>query len=332
MGSSSVERDSAPISPLSGGLPARLRLLCVASVEPSWINLTLQLDAVGCHEPQFRWASDANAALSLMRNESFDCVLIGETPSDKSPRARQVEDLELLRAVRASGCSDPVVLIASQLDDDVWLQVFEVDCAVLATQRLWESRALVPAIQREIARVELAQDNHKLTVAHRRRLGRERDEADHLLNQQRRMLQDLNVLAASSRKLSDESAKAHADPEAVSPPLVLPPEIREFYTDLIRTYVIMGSGSLRTEIAQLAELITLTGLSTRETLELHVERVAALVEGLGNRSSRHVMARADLLALELMIHVGDCYHRESLRTSSAAVPIDANRPSEKTAA
>jgi hypothetical protein len=30
---------------------------------------------------------------------------------------------------------------------------------------------------------------------------------------------------------------------------------------------------------------------------------------LGNRSTRHIMARADLLALELMIHLGECYRR-----------------------
>ena len=73
----------------------------------------------------------------------------------------------------------------------------------------------------------------------------------------------------------------------------------------------MGSGSLGTEIAQLAHLLAEVGLSPRDTLSLHLERVEGLVRGLGNRSTRHVMARADLLALELIIHLGECYQHSA---------------------
>src|SRR5579872_3897802 len=59
-----------------GVLPTRLRLLCVGSVEPSWVSLTLQLDALGCVEPNFKWVSTANEALALLRDESFDCLLV----------------------------------------------------------------------------------------------------------------------------------------------------------------------------------------------------------------------------------------------------------------
>ena len=58
-----------------GALPTRLRLLCVGSVEPSWVSLTLQLDALGCVEPNFKWVSTANEALALLRDENFDSVL-----------------------------------------------------------------------------------------------------------------------------------------------------------------------------------------------------------------------------------------------------------------
>ena len=50
-------------------------------------------------------------------------------------------------------------------------------------------------------------------------------------------------------------------------------------------------------------------LTPREVLDFHLVRVERMVRGLGNRSTRHVMARADLLALELMIHLGECYQR-----------------------
>src|SRR5207253_8544828 len=98
--------------------------------------------------------------------------------------------------------------------------------------------------------------------------------------------------------------------------LKLPTEFEEYYQELLRTYVIMGSGNLAAEIVKLAELLSQAGLSPRDVLELHLVRVERLVHGLGNRSTRHVMARADLLALELMLHLGESYQRQMLATAA----------------
>src|SRR5258707_470753 len=100
-----------------GALPTRLRLLCVGSVEPSWVGLTLQLDARGCVEPSFNWVSTPNEALTLLRDESFDCLLIRVN----SPLEATEEDpLSLARGIRAGGCSDPVVVVTRTADDDTW--------------------------------------------------------------------------------------------------------------------------------------------------------------------------------------------------------------------
>jgi hypothetical protein len=42
-------------------------------------------------------------------------------------------------------------------------------------------------------------------------------------------------------------------------------------------------------------------------MQLHVQVLEELVQGLGNRSARHVMNRADLLALEVLGHLADGY-------------------------
>jgi hypothetical protein len=91
---------------------------------------------------------------------------------------------------------------------------------------------------------------------------------------------------------------------------------------LLRTYVIMGSGNLAAEIGKLAELLAQAALSPRQVLNLHLERVERLVRGLGNRSTRHVMSRADLLVLELMVHLGEAY----LRRATAPNPTDDSDP------
>ena len=84
----------------------------------------------------------------------------------------------------------------------------------------------------------------------------------------------------------------------------------------------MGSGSMANEIAETADQLVAASLSPPEALQLHLAAVESLVKGLGNRSARHVMARADLLAIELMTHLA---HR-SQRTAEG--PLTTSPPAE----
>jgi hypothetical protein len=69
----------------------------------------------------------------------------------------------------------------------------------------------------------------------------------------------------------------------------------------------MGSGNLAAELRRLAELLITAGLGARQTVELHLQVLQGLLQGLGARSTRHVMIRADLLVLELLMHLADGY-------------------------
>lgn len=284
-----------------GALPSRLRLLCVGAEEPAWVGLTLQLDSEGCVEPSFKWVSTAAETLTLLNDESFDGIVIGG-------QSTVTESLALVRAIRAAGCDDPIVLIVSAANDTDWVETQRAGVELLITPRGWESRALVATIKRAMDRVQLVRDNHRLSTADRRRLLRERDEADYLLDQQRQIIHELEHLARLDNSI-ESPLDGSPSPWQVSSRPELPPQLDDYYQELLRTYVIMGSGNLGGEIAKLAELLAIAGFSPRQALELHLVRVEQLVNGLGNRSTRHVMARADLLALELMIHLGECYQR-----------------------
>ncbi len=290
-----------------GALPTHLRLLCVGSVEPSWVSLTLQLDALGCVEPNFRWVSTANEALALLRDESFDCLLVRVNPGSYVPGD---DPLSLARGIRAGGCADPIVIVTIATNDETWAEGLRLNVDLLVSAKGWESSAMVPAIQRAVERGRMLHEIDRLTSADRRRLVRERDEAEYLLNQQRQILVALEDLAGPPRTGGGETLGN--SPSGVSDRLRLPTEFDEYYQELLRTYVIMGSGNLVAEIVKLAELLSQAGLTPREVLDLHLARVERLVRGLGNRSTRHVMARADLLALELMIHLGESYQRRLL--------------------
>jgi len=269
---------------LRGPLPPRIRLLWVASSEPSWVSLTLAFGHEGCQEPELCWVSSASQALTAMRDRHFDVVVVAHGKSDAGSTAPRV-DLAAVEVLRTGGYNDPVMVVAPTLDDGYWTEACRLDCEIVIAAVPAESKALAPMIVRSIQRAEQLRENHRLAVADRRRLSRERDEAEHLLRQQRQMIHEL-------RRETQ-----------------LPPELNEYYHELLRTYVIMGSGSLGSDIAKLGEMVAQAGFSPREALDLHLERVEALVDGLGNRSARHVMARADLLALELMMALGEYYHR-----------------------
>ena len=302
-------------APPSSGLPPEFRLLCVGPTEPDWIGLTLQLDAVGCLDPKFRWVSSASEAMTLLRNESFDCIVVECWPTNHDDVELDASDL--VHAIRASGCGDPIVLLTRQPDDGLTVEACNSHCEILVSAALWSSRALVNVIQQSIRLMETARQNHHHVVANHRRLVRERDEADHLLRQQRDIIRELEAITQGTastdvNEIADPAiASGESEHTRNSRSLQIPEKIKTYYHELLRTYVIMGSGSLAGEISQLASGLAEVGLSPRDTLSLHLEQVEHLVSGLGNRSSRHVMSRADLLALELVIHIGECYQQSA---------------------
>lgn len=262
----------------SGQMPLHLQLLCIAPREPSFRTLTLNLHELGCREPEFRWVDSPSEALAILRKDHFDCLIL-------SGGSELAEQLELAQAIRAGGYDEPVILLAANIRDLAWAEAMRLECEVLSSTRLFDSPALAQVVERAITRVEMSRENRRFSIADHHRVNRERDEAEQLLKQQKQMIADLRL------------------------DVRLNPETAEFYQELLRTYVMMGSGSLKSEIAKVAASIADARLSLWEALDLHLERVESLVRGLGNRSARHVMARADLLALELMIHLGEHYRR-----------------------
>lgn len=268
----------------------------------------MQLEAAGCTEPHFRWTSAVTESLGALREENFDCLLIAAADGSVA-RGGRIDALAFLQGVRAAGGDDPAVLFGREFRDGEWCAYLDAGCEVLATENAWRSPALIKMIQRAIERRELVVENRRLSVADQRRLLRERDEADQLLNQQRQILSDLQSLAGPL------GSRPAALPRTIAPGgsarlgAAVPRNVAGEYQELLRTYVIMGSGNLGAEISRIAEQIVAAGYTPREALELHLSRVEALARGLGNRSTRHVLARADLMALELMIHIAEAAHR-----------------------
>ncbi|MCA9005538.1 MAG: hypothetical protein KDA70_09725 [Planctomycetaceae bacterium] len=290
--------------------PSGFKALFISRVRPVWVGLALRLDAMGCSEPRFEWVSTAEEALTQLRNDSYDCLLIEIDSATPKPR------LELLNAIRISGCHEPVVLLMSAPDDQVLLSACENQAELLVSAAMWESPALLSVVHRALSIQQIREENHQLQVEKHRRLIRERDEAERLLNQQRSMVEELQALVnpeAFSHQQSESeqggTVNLRESDSRIEFPQI-PFEVRNYYHELLRTYVIMGAGNLKDEILQITELLAAADLTPPQVLEFHLQCVELIVKGLGNRSTRHVMSRADLLALEMMVHLGECYQKK----------------------
>jgi len=299
------ERESLPKSGSDSAWASTPRLLCVCEREPSWVSLTMSLSSAGIGPPRLNWVSTSREALGRARDEPFDCVLV-DVPAIGLAVQADTGPFALIRALRTGGFEDPVIIVGRLLADAEWLEASQSDCDVFVSPRGWESAALGGIVKRALRRGEMLRESRRLLTADHRRLLRERDESEQLLAQQRQIIAELETLSNSA---CDESDPVSLENRSTTPRTATPidamiqAEFSEHYAGLLRSYVLMGSGSLAAEIAQMAGRFVDAGVSPPDALQLHLECVERLVKGLGNRSSRHVVARADLLAVEMMTHL-----------------------------
>jgi len=273
-----------------------LRLLCVSPEEPSWISITMQLGGSGIEEPQFRWSSTPQEALTILRCEIFDAVLIVMNEAAQDHEFDALRVTRLLDAMRTSGHDEPVVLVTDELSGEEWAACTLLDCDIVTSPDSWEAPALVPAVLRAVTRHELSRSLHRLEAANRKYAGRESHESERFLNHLKQILTDQNLL------------KKNGNPSRQNP---VPEELRTLYRQLLRTFCMMGDGGLSAELAQLADVLSSARISPFEILELHVHETRELVTRLGNRGASRMLLRADLLIIELMMFVGENYRDQS---------------------
>ncbi len=258
-------------------LPPRMKVLYIAVREQTggWLAEALNCDSAS--KIVLEEAVGTVAGLARLREDVFDAVLVSHEPGE-------LDALDLVEGYRAGGAEEPIVVLGSQSEQEMAALCYEVGadgyvCAGTTT------RNLICVLARAVERHQLICENRRLTLAEQGQLQREHDEAACILEQQQVLTGDSDEVAAQR----------------------LPAELIAYYRELLRTYVIMGSGNLADEPKRLAELLVTVGLTARQTVAIHLHVLEELLQGLGARSSRHVMNRADLLVLEVLTHLADGY-------------------------
>jgi DNA-binding NarL/FixJ family response regulator len=267
-------------------LPPRMRALYITthSRTGGWLAEAFAADSAS--EVVLEEATGTAAGLARLRDEVFDAVLVCHEPGE-------LDALELTEGYRAGGAQEPIVVLGTQSEQEMAPLCYEVGADGYVCVHTTTTRNLIWIVARAVQRYQLVSDNQRLQHAEQTRLQREHDEAGRLIREQWALVDD---------------APGGASDEAARPALVpLPPELIAHYRELLRIHVIMGSGSMGCELQRLADLLVTAGLSARQTAQIHLQVLEELVHGLGPRSTRHVMGRADLLALEMLVHLAEGY-------------------------
>ena len=294
---------------IPGSLPPCLKVLVITTPQRTGGWLAEAFAADSATQVTLTEAVGATAGFARLRDEVFDAVIVTHEPG-------QLDALDFVEGLRAGGTAEPMIVLGSLPPQEIDALCYEVGaddyCCIAETT----VRGLLWKFSRAIERNQLLRENRRLVHAQRQRLKQDHLEAQRLLEQQRLLIGDLEKLGKGPVRgatvgvdgLNDCLAKSVTCAEQVAHDL--PTALVTHYRELLRTYVIMGVGNLGSEMARLAELLAGAEVSAQRALQLHVAVLEELVQGLGTRSARHVMNRADLLALEVMGHLADGYRQQ----------------------
>lgn len=299
-----------------GLLPPRLRVLYVTTARRTGAWLAEAFAGDSACQVSMQESRGASAALTQLRDQVFDAVLIGHEPP-------QLDAFELLDALHGSGAEESLIVLGQPSEQELAAQCYEAGADHYLCVNTATTRNLLWVVARATERRQLIRENRRLTQAERHRLRQEHRETERMLSEQRGVIRDAQSRedAATDPPCIAEESSLAALGRRVSG-VVDPPAseaLKCHYRELLRAHVIMGSGNLAGEMQSLAEQLAAGNITAPQTMSLHVQVLEELVQGLGSRSARHVMTRADLLVLEVLVHLAESYRLRQQQPSLAAL-------------
>jgi len=290
------------------GVPLQWRVLYICDRQRTggWLVEGLAVEApveIEIHE-----ATGSVSGLARLRDEVFEAIFIAHAPPE-------LDAIELVAGYRTGGTDDPLIVLGRPSEQELAVACYEAGADGYLSVSTATTQALIWTTVRAVQRCQLLRQNRRFVQAERQRVQREREEAFRILQHQKAVLRELDKLSRQSRQSLEGLSSHNSELEEDDPPQV-PHTLIVHYRELLRAYVIMGSGHLGSELRHLAEVFATAGLSAREVMQLHLHVTADLLKGLGSRSTRHVITRADLLVIEILLQLAEVYrarYREMVR-------------------
>lgn len=318
MGASLKRTESSPM-PLGPGIPQQWRVLYIHDRKRTGGWLVEGLSAEGPADVEIHEASGSVAGLARLRDEIFEAVLIAHAPPE-------LDALELVTAYRTGGTDEPLIILGRPSEQELAVPCYQAGADGYLCVSTATTQALIWATLRAVQRCQILRQNRRLLQAEKQRVQREREEAFRLLRHQKAVLKDLENPDRARREQEPRFPEigGEGDPELSFEDEELaqiPEMLINHYRELLRAYVIMGSGTLGRELRHLAEVFATAGLSAAEVMRLHLRVTGDLLKGLGSRSTRHVITRADLLAMEILLQLAEVYRLRYREMARPAVQL-----------
>ena len=309
-------REKLPATP-RGYLPPWMRILFVTGPNRTggWLAESFADDSAA--EIRLEEALGMASGLEKLRHEVFDVVLV-------SHEVNHLDALEFLAGLRAVTSDDqPIVILGSASEQEMAAVCYEAGADAYVCAHTTTMRTLMWKLALAMERHELVTENRRLNQDQTQRLEREHDESLRLLNQQQAMIRDTENL--SQFPSSAASAQVPCSPNNDEVETSLSSALVEHYRELLRAYVIMGTGNLNAEMLLLVNRFTSESVTARQAMGLHLAVLEETILGLGSRSARHVMNRADMLILEVTINLADRYREVAVLGETKSTAVDSPR-------
>ncbi len=283
-----------------GSLPPSMRVLSIVgeSQHSGWLSEVFagdQASRVVLHE-----AVGMVEALARLRDEAFDTVLICHD-------GERFDALTVLDAIRTGSTEQqPIIVLGEAAETELAPACFASGADAYLCLGNTTARMLLWHVARARERHQLLEENRQLQQARRLQLKREREEASRLLQQQRTLVESLRGSTAAD-------AAGHVSRE-----------LWASYREVLQTYIVMGGGQLTHEIESLTLRLIVEGINGPRAIAMHVGVLEEVIHELGNRSARHVMSRADMLFIELLVHLCEGFREKADRIAAPAATFFLN--------
>lgn len=94
--------------------------------------------------------------------------------------------------------------------------------------------------------------------------------------------------------------------------------LQPYYRELLQVFVLDDITAWKPLIAELVESLTSADVTASQAIKLHFHATQELVDGRGGQSAKHLLNRANLLAVELVSRLSDAYQVRSRYIMRAA--------------
>lgn len=275
-----------------------INLLAVGQFPPDWDYLHARLQRLGLSLNEAQWVTDSKSALPFLRSEPWDCLLFSIQDVFDTLELEALQTY--LKAVREMGLSIPVILFAAEMNDSLAEICQKWNCQFQEADFIKRSTGIGWVIFREIQANRTREDLRLAQSELQVRRERSREEASLILSQQHRLLNE--IVSASSGKSNDAVS-------SLASTRVFDETAKQKYDQILKQVVISGlSGSQQILLSLLNEL-EFRGVEPRDLLSLHLQTLEKLLAGAGEKSSRHILQRADQLLVEVMVSLAETYRQ-----------------------